>query len=281
VAGGGDVPVTAPAGARALPPSPPELLPLGCARIVLGVLFLLRTTPLFAPLHPPFLAEVTPLLGWPDERPHLSPSIPALSGGVVAALCVARTLAALAFTVGVWTRAAGVLAGLFGYLTVLQDPARSYATFYVLFLGSALLALAGAGGACAVRPERPVSPRSGIWLMRVWIASIYVWAALAKLRPDWLDGRALALFLDEGAFRPGLGAILLGTPARRAAAAQIVVALELALPALLLWPRTRRVGLVLALAFHAVLEVVAAPDLFGWEMAALLLCFWEPPPRGP
>ena len=76
-----------------------------------------------------------------------------------------------------------------------------------------------------------------------------------------------------------MGAILLGSAARRAAAAQIVVALELALPALLLWPRTRRVGLALAFAFHAVLEVVAAPDLFGWEMGALLLCFWEPRPR--
>jgi hypothetical protein len=31
---------------------------------------------------------------------------------------------------------------------------------------------------------------------------------------------------------------------------------------------------VLALAMHAALEFGAAPDVFGWAMAALLLVFW-------
>lgn len=260
------------------PPTAPDLRPLGCARLMLGAIFLVRTTPILAASFPLFAREVRPLLGWPDGRAHLAAAIVSLPDGVLAAACVLRTVAAAAFMVGVAARPAGLLAALLGYVTVLQDPARFYGTLHALFLGTAMLALADAGSACALRPERARAPRSSVWLMRVFVASIYFWAGLAKLRPDWLDGRTLALFLDDGAFRPGLGAALLGTAARRAASARAVVAFELAAPALLLWPRTRRIGLVLALAFHAILEIVAAPDLFGWVMAALLLCFWEPAP---
>jgi hypothetical protein len=255
-----------------------DLRPLGRARVMLGVLFLLRTTPLLAPLHVPFAAQVTPLLAWPDGQAHLAPEVIALPDGVAALLCVVRTAAAVAFAAGLFARPAGVMAAVLGYLTVLQDPARLFGTLHALFLGTALLALCDGGATCALRPDPPRAPWASLWVMRLWIASIYAWAAVAKLRPDWLDGRTLALFLDDGAFRPGLGAALLATAARRAAIAKAVVAFELTVPALLLWPRTRRAGLALALAFHAGLEVVAAPDLFGWVMAALLLCFWEPAP---
>jgi hypothetical protein len=30
------------------------------------------------------------------------------------------------------------------------------------------------------------------------------------------------------------------------------------------------------LGLHAAFEVAVSPDLFGWAMAALLICFWEP-----
>jgi hypothetical protein len=255
-----------------------SLRALGAARVVLGATFLLRTTPLLLPLDPPFAFELRPLLAWPDGRPHFAPAIAALAlpNGLRAVLCLLRTAAAIAFTAGLAARPAGLLAALLGYVTVLQDPARFYGTLHALFLGTAVLALAGAGGTLALRPEPVRSPRSGVWLARVFVASIYFWAALAKLRPDWLDGRTLALYLDDGAFRPGLGAALLGTAAQRAASARAIVAFELAAPVLLLWPRTRRLGLVLALGFHAIIEVVAAPDVFGWVMAALLLCFWQP-----
>jgi len=56
-----------------------------------------------------------------------------------------------------------------------------------------------------------------------------------------------------------------------------VVVLELALAPLLLYPRTRRAGVVLALMMHATLEFAASPDVFGWAMVALLLAFWPRP----
>jgi hypothetical protein len=251
-----------------------DLEALGRARVALGAVFLLRTTPLLAPLHLSWFADASPLLAWPDAHPQLAPFIPALPGVAVAVLCILRTLAALAFTVGLWARPAGLVAGALGYLTVLQDPAHFYATFHVLFLGAIVLSCTDAVGTCALRPRAPQSPGSSGWLVRTWVTSIYTWAAIAKLRPDWLDGRTLELFARQGRLRPLVAGHFLATSGQRSLLAWAVVVLELVLAPLLLYPRTRRTGLVLAVGMHATLEFAAAPDLFGWAMVALLLAFW-------
>jgi len=170
-------------------------------------------------------------------------------------------------------RAAGLLAGALGYVTVLQDPARFFTTHHVIFLGTMLLACTDAVAACALRPAERRSPTSSAWLIRAWVASIYVWAAVAKLTADWFDGRTLALLVREGLFRPFVASTLLSTDAKRSVVAWCVVLTELALAPLLLIPRTRRYGLMLAVAFHLGLEWAASPDLFGWAMISLLLAF--------
>ena len=253
---------------------------LGRARVALGAVFLLRTTPLLAAFDIPFLAATTPLLGWPDRHAHFVPFIPALPDALLAALCIVRTLAAAAFMLGVRARMAGLLAGGLGYVTVLQDPARFFTTHHVIFLGTMLLACTDAVSACALRPGAPRSPASSAWLIRAWIASIYVWAAMAKLRLDWFDGRTLSLLAREGQFRPLVASTLLATETRRCVIAAFVVATELALAPLLLAPRTRWAGVALAVAFHLGLEWAASPDLFGWAMIALLMAFFDlPAPR--
>jgi hypothetical protein len=262
-----------PAGDRA---SVATLAALGRARVALGCVFLLRTTPLLAPLHIPCFADAFPLLGWPDGHPHLAPFIPPLPDQVRALLCVARTIAAVAFTLGLWAGPAGLLAGALGYLTVLQDPAHFYVTFHVLFLGAIVLACTDAVGQCALRPRAPQSPTSSAWLVRAWVASIYAWAAIAKLRTDWLDGRTLQLFARGDMLRPFVVRHFLATESQRSFVAHAVVVVEFALAPLLLWRRTRRAGLALALVMHATLEFGTAPDLFGWAMVALLLAFWTP-----
>lgn len=249
---------------------------LGRARVAMGAVFLLRTTPLLAVFfHIPFLADTKPLLGWPHDHAHFAPFIPVVPDALLAVLCIVRTLAAVAFLLGVHARLAGLLAGALGYVTVLQDPARFFTTHHVIFLGTMLVACTDAVAACALRPAEPRNPTSSAWLIRAWVASIYVWAAIAKLRPDWFDGRTFALLAREGQFRPFVASTLLATDTRRCVIAWCVVATELALAPLLLIPRTRRAGLALAVAFHLSLEWAASPDLFGWAMIALLLSFLD------
>jgi hypothetical protein len=55
--------------------------------------------------------------------------------------------------------------------------------------------------------------------------------------------------------------------------AKAVALFELSIGPLLLWSRTRRYAIVAAYAFHAGLEIMAHPDLLGWGMMTLLLCF--------
>src|SRR5688572_30313384 len=66
----------------------PDLRPLGWSRAALGLLFLIRTTPLLAPLHLWALSDTSPLLGWPDDRWHGTPVGIALPPSIVASLCV-------------------------------------------------------------------------------------------------------------------------------------------------------------------------------------------------
>jgi hypothetical protein len=231
------------------------------ARVALGILFLMRTTPLGFFFASRRFSDAAPLFGWPDGAFHLSGPLSTLPVQVAAALALARTLAALCFAVGVEPFASGIIAGGLGYAAVLRDPFLFDNTLHVLFLGTILLAL-------ACRQGGP-----GLSLVRLWIASIYLWAALSKLRTDWLDGRTLALLHDERLLRGALSGWIVASPGRRIAAAWSVVGIELALGPLLLAQRSRTRALVLAFGFHGVLEVVAAPDQLSWQMAALLLVF--------
>ena len=247
--------------------------PLAWSRIALGSLFLVRTTPLVDWLRFPFAIASHPLLGWPDAR-WGGASWWTLPPFAVASLCVARTVCAALFLVGFHTRAAGVTAGVAGYLVLLQQPFSFIFTLHLLYQGTILLALTDAGSSLALRRAKPVAPRSGTQLVRLFLASIYAWAGIFKLRADWLDGRTLGLFAADGAFATWASRWLLDHAVARAFSAVSVVLTELALPFLLIIPRMRKLGLVAALSLHAVIELAARPDLLGWEMAALLLSLW-------
>lgn len=246
--------------------------PLAWSRIALGTLFLLRTTPVLMPLRVSFVADNFPLLGWPKPEWHGSAlwglSAPPLA---VAVACVVRTAAAVCFTLGYQTAWAGLVAGLSAYVVLLQQPFSFNATLHLLFLGAMLLALTDAGSALAIRPVPAKNPDSGKLLIRTFLASIYFWAALAKLRPDWLDGRTLALFHENGALSGAVAELVLSTSVLRSIVACSIVATELSLPVLLFAPRTRHWAPFVALSLHLSVEIVAAPDLIGWAMVALLL----------
>jgi hypothetical protein len=155
-----------------------------------------------------------------------------------------------------------------------QDPFGFINTLHLLFLGTIVLACTDAGSSFALRPSPARAPASSFALVRVFLASIYLWASIAKLHADWLDGRILALFEQDGAFYGPLAAFFLKTPGRQSIVAWAVAMTELALGPLLLWPRSRVLGVALAYIFHAGIELTARPDLLGWEMGALLIACW-------
>jgi vitamin K-dependent gamma-carboxylase len=256
-----------------------DLRPLAWCRAAIGALILLRTTPLLAPLDLWFLRDTWPLRDWPSGTWSADVGVAGLPPSAIAAFCVVRTVAALLLMLGAWTRVAGLTAGIAGYVTLFQNPFGFIFTLHLLYQAAILLALVDSAGVFALRPSSPWNPRTSYVLMRAFTASIYLWAGLFKLRPDWLDGRTLGLFHEGGVIRGLLADAMLATPLTRAIAGSGVALFEIAIGPLLLWPRTRRHALMAAYAFHALLELTARPDLLGWGMAALLLCFVAPAAR--
>jgi hypothetical protein len=248
---------------------------LGVARILFGTLVLLRTTPVLAPLHVPYLGSTFPLLGWPTTAWHVAAWGLALPAGVVAALCIARTVAILLFVVGIHARASGVGAGVLAWIVLAQDATGYINTFNLLFLGLIVLGVSGAGSAWALRVEPEIDPRSGLALTRAFVVSVYAWSGLAKLNSPWLCGEVLEHLRASGMVRGPLSDALLSSTTGCAVAACSIAATELAMGPLLLWPRTRRAAVFAALAFHSILQVTVRPDFFGFAMAVLLLAFIE------
>jgi len=249
---------------------------LGWSRALVGALILLRTTPLLASFDLPFLRNTWPLLGWPDGQWTVAWLPPV----AVALLCIVRTVAAVCFTIGYRARLAGLLCSLSGLSILIDDPFQFVFTVFQLYLAALVLSLTDAVGAFAISPAPVRFADSSRWLIRAFLASIYFWAGLYKLRADWLDGRTLELLQRSGALSGRLLGMALHSELSRRVAAGLVVALELSLAPALLVRKTRRWALLAAFAFHAFLQLAAAPDFLGFGMCALLLACWEPPARG-
>jgi vitamin K-dependent gamma-carboxylase len=246
-----------------------DLRYLGWMRAAVGALILLRTTPALALFHVWYLGDAAPLLGWPDGSWGLA-TLPPLA---IQLACVVRTIAAVLFMAGIGTRAAGLVCGLAGYVVLSQSPFGFFFTIHLLYQAAILLALGDSGSTFALRATPARSPVSSYWMLRWWVASIYLWAGIYKLRSDWLDGRGLEILRHPGAIDGWLADRLLWSPWSRALVAKGVALFELTIGPLLLWSRTRRYAIVAAYAFHLSLEITAHPDLLGWGMMSLLLCF--------
>jgi len=251
------------------------LWPLALARIAIGGLFLARTTPLASVLFGPVGADAHPLLGWPaGETAGLGIGLPSLALKILA---VARTLGLVAFTLGVQVRTAALVAVASGYLLIYQAPFAFTSTQYLLLQATLLLGLADTSTAFALRPAPARSPTSSRWMLRAFVASVYLWAGFAKLRHDWLDGRTLAMFRDERRLAGPLADWLLSNPGRCAVAGPAIAFGELALAPLLLYRRTRPAGLILAVCFHLGIQWMGHPDVIGWTMLCLLIVFLDDP----
>ena len=245
---------------------------LGYSRAALGLVLLVRTTPLSRVLPWPVSHVVAHLLGWPEHGFRAAWGGLALPDGVVIALCTLRTVAAVLFTLGMWTRAAGTVAAVAALFVLSQDAFGFKFTLYTLFVGTLLLGVSGGGCRFALRPSPPgIGPSP--WLVRAFVASVYAWSAIAKLRGSWLSGETLRMLYQAHYLTGELADALFSSLAGCRASAWGVVVAELLLGPMLLFRRTRLAGLMLAVGMHLAYEWTARPDVFGWVMAALLVSF--------
>ena len=256
-----------------------RLRTLAGARIALGVVVLVRTTPAAAWLGLPIDAPRV-LVDWPGAAwaVHAGASMPA---GLVAVLCILRTAGAAAFLFGLWTRGSALVAAVAGVALLTQDVFVATHTFRLLYGSLFVLAFTDCGAAWAVRVLPARDLRSSEWLVRCWALSVYAWAVVAKLRPGWWTGRALLLDASDGLFRPWVVRAFLSSAHACATTAILVLALEALIAGLLVSRHTHRAAVALALAMHVAFELVATPDVFGAVMIALLGVVWTSTEQAP
>lgn len=193
-----------------------------------------------------------------------------LTGAQVPALLGVGVALALAFTAGRATRAAG--AALFALDVLLlhrsndwQDGSDCLARCLLFFL-----CFATPRGGSAVWPLR---------MVRIQIATVYLATAIWKLRGhDWHDGTALYWALQDPRYqRFSLDAALATATGQRIAALATwsTLGIELALPALLLVPRSRRIGLALGTSLHLGIWLTMRIGMFSPLMLVSYLAFVE------
>ncbi|MCA9645569.1 MAG: HTTM domain-containing protein, partial [Myxococcales bacterium] len=193
-------------------------------------------------------------------------------------------LAALALTVGFYSRLSAALFGVLFTWAELFDKATYLNHYYLVSLLALLLALVPSGNAFSLdawrQRRRGVSSapvvRAHYLLFQAQLLCVYTFAGLAKLNADWLfRAEPVRGWLLQFADWPFVGRLFALQPT--AFVMSWAGALfDLTVVPLLLWKRTRRVAFALALVFHVSNWLMFPIGIFSWLMLACLSLCWEP-----
>lgn len=252
--------------------------PLWLCRTLIAAAALVRTNDLLRPLieldhhrwvhgveYAPWLEGIEP----PRLAVGLSPGLGVLVTPVFAAcLVVLRGGAALSLLAGLWPRTSALLLGASGYALMAADRFRYLHHLHLLWTSCLLLAL-------VPWSQRPL-PAWPVTLIRWQVLVIYAASGIAKLDPRWLDGSTVSQLAEARLIAPQLVSWL-GAPLL----SQLACATELLLVPLLIWPRTRWLGIAVALAFHLATDAFMTVSTFPVVMIALVLTFAPPRRAGP
>jgi len=172
-----------------------------------------------------------------------------------------------------------VLAILFSYFFLL-DQAEYLNHFYLVILFAILLCVLPVHRVWSVdsllRPPRGSDvPYAAVFILRLQMEIMLLFAGLVKLTPDWLAGEPLGMWLRRRAdYVPG--GWLFEYDVVILAAAWGTVILHVVGAPLLLWRRTRLAVVILYSIFHVLNAVFFNIGIFPWLTIAATLIFFDP-----
>ncbi|MEK7252811.1 MAG: HTTM domain-containing protein, partial [Actinomycetota bacterium] len=183
--------------------------------------------------------------------------------------------------IAAWLTVSGVAYNLFLSQTHFH---HNRAFLLILLVGVAVLP-AGNVGSMDRRLHTPrwISQGGGrrlaLTVLRVEIALVYLASGFSKLiDSDWWGGTVTRLRivanLEHLQSLPDAVVDLLLDPGFHTWAAKVTILTELFIGAGLLWPKTRRIAVWVAIAFHLGIQATAAVQVFSWAALAALVV-WD------
>jgi hypothetical protein len=124
--------------------------------------------------------------------------------------------------------------------------------------------------------RRATVPFAAVFVLRFQIACVYVFAAVAKIGPDWLVlGQPLGVWLPARSSLPVIGPLLL-LPWVPLAASWVGFLYDAAIVPLLLWRRTRGLAWLAVVVFHGLTSVFFAIGMFPFIMTVATTLLFAP-----
>jgi hypothetical protein len=153
--------------------------------------------------------------------------------------------------------------------------------YYLLILLSGLMALVPAHRYASLDVRRRSSRRRLTcrrWHLAVFVAQlavVYTYAAVAKLYPDWLAGKPVAIWFAGKSHYPVIGG-LLGEKWMQGLVVWGGIGFDLLVVPLLLWRRTRPFAFGASLLFHLFNSAVFGIGIFPYLMIGMSVFFFPP-----
>jgi hypothetical protein len=185
-------------------------------------------------------------------------------------------LAALAVMVG-WMYRLAIVVFVIGFAWIEFVDVTTYLNHYwfMTTLGLVMIVAPMDARFALGATTRPIR-RGWVWLVRVHVAVVYVFAGIAKLDPEWLlHAMPLRLWLPARSGLPLVGT-LLEQDWTAYALSWAGAAFDCSVVALLLWRRTRLVAWVAVVAFHVATWLLFPIGVFPWLMIGVTTIFFEP-----
>lgn len=254
---------------------PVDNMPLVLFRIVYGLLLLLESAGSIATgwVREVYVEPVYafPHIGFGWLRP--------LPGGGMYAYYAAMAVPAFLVMIGAWFRPALALFTAM-WAGVYLGQSTSYNNhYYLMILLCVLLFLTPANADLSVDAARGRVRRSAScprWCIAIFVAQIaivYAYAAIAKITPDWLAGRPVAIWFRARQDYPVIGP-LYGKEWFRSFVVYGGILFDATVVPLLLWRRTRWLAVGLAVFFHLFNSITFRIGIFPYLGIGLCVFFF-------
>ncbi len=192
---------------------------------------------------------------------------------------VVTQVAAICLAIGLLTRvSAAIVCGAIAYVLLVER--QIYVNhYYLLSCAAGLLVFLPAGrsfavdAAIGIEPRQQIMPRWQLWLLRFQLGMPYIFGAIAKLNSDWLAGQPAGIILSNRAEMPIVGPYLM-MPGAKEVIAYGGLFYDLLIVPMLLYRRTRWLGVALSLVFHLTNSQLLSIGVFPWFMLATLIVFF-------